>query len=87
MKINRNPKTNQTYFICDYTEHHLENKKVFEDWDKPVEGQKLSLEFLSVRRKRNANYKKRNKKLGLSPKPKATIRKKWKVGRPENFKK
>ncbi len=87
MEITRNPKTNQTYFACFHKEDHAEKKNVYEDWDKPLEGKPIASEFLEIRRKQTANYKKRNKKLGLNPTPKAKIRKNWEIGRPENLKK
>jgi hypothetical protein len=87
MEIVRNTKTNQTYFSCSNVEHHSEKKNIRESWDKPIEGKTLALKFIEGRRKQTADYKKRNKKLGLNPTPKAKIRKKWEIGRPENLKK
>lgn len=85
MEITRNPKTNQTYFSCSNIKGHEDGKRVYEDWDKPLEGKPLALEFIEIRRKQTIAYKKRNEKLGKNPTPKAKTRKKWQVGKPENL--
>ena len=86
MEIKRNSKTNQTYFACFHKEDHAEEKNVYEDWDKPLEGKPIALKFLEIAGSK-LPITKRNKKLGLNPTPKAKIRKNWEIGRPENLKK
>lgn len=81
MYIFRKRGTRQYMWRCDNPKVH--RRATFRIWDYGL-GDKAQ-EFLNIRRKHTANYKKQNEKKGLNPTPKAQTRRVRKVGKPENL--
>ncbi|MDB4983876.1 MAG: hypothetical protein JWM20_55 [Patescibacteria group bacterium] len=80
--------TGQMMWACFKEEFHPDQRPRFTGWDKiGPEGTlpKKAQAYVDERRKRVANYKKRNEKLGITPVPRRKTRKKWKVTKPQNL--
>lgn len=71
------------YHICKNTDKHEDGLPFTYGWDHNLPP--LAQEFVNIRREYTRQYKERNKRLGLTPKPIATIRKRAIVNKPENL--
>lgn len=83
MFIFRKKGTREYMYICRHTDRHDDNKATFRSWDYGLKDK--AKEFLAIRREATQKYNKRNEKLGKKPTPKALLRKKWSIGRPQNI--
>jgi len=79
--IFRKKNTRQYMWIC--RKKHPDNKFKFVSWDCGMGPN--TKDFLVVRRLATAKYKERCEREGRKPIPAAVLRKKWRIGRPENF--